>query len=106
MLDCKEASELASRSLDRKLSLSERLSLKIHLLLCANCTNFYGQIFLLHKAARAFLKNRRSDGHDCENPECEKLCLSDEARHRIHLVLEDARAQHGNPSTTEDLKHE
>ncbi len=106
MLNCKEASELASISIDRKLTLSERLSLKIHLLLCANCTNFYGQISLLHKAARAFVKNRTSGGHDCENPECEKFCLSDEARQRIHQALKNARMQHENQSTTEDLKHE
>ncbi|MDZ4097687.1 MAG: zf-HC2 domain-containing protein [Methylophilaceae bacterium] len=106
MLNCKEASQLASISIDRKLSLRERLSLKVHLLLCANCTNFYGQISLLRMAARAFLTNRKSGGHDCEDPECEKFCLSDEARQRIHQALENARMQQESLSTTESLKHE
>lgn len=106
MLNCKEASQLASISIDRKLSLSERLSLKIHLLLCAGCTNFYSQISLLRKAARAFVKNRMPGEHDCENPECEKLRLSDEARRRIHQVLENAQKQHEDQPASGNLKHE
>ncbi len=40
MLDCKQASQLISQSLDRSLTLRERLSLKLHLLICEFCKRF------------------------------------------------------------------
>ena len=40
MLDCKQASQLISQSLDRSLTLRERLSLKLHLFICQFCKRF------------------------------------------------------------------
>ena len=40
MLDCKQASQLISQSLDRSLTLRERLSLKLHLFICEFCKRF------------------------------------------------------------------
>ena len=40
MLDCKQASQLISQSLDRSLTLRERLSLKLHLFICKYCKQF------------------------------------------------------------------
>lgn len=44
MLNCKQASELVSKSLDQPLPWSQRLSLKFHLLMCKYCTRFLKQM--------------------------------------------------------------
>ncbi len=54
MLTCKEASELVSQSYERHLSWGERLGLRLHLAICAACTQFARQLRLLRAAARAF----------------------------------------------------
>lgn len=54
MLTCKEASALVSQSYDRRLSWGERLGLRLHLAICAACTQFARQMRFLRAAARAF----------------------------------------------------
>jgi Putative zinc-finger len=44
MLTCKQASQFISASLDRPLSLRERLALKLHLLICKYCKRFSQQL--------------------------------------------------------------
>ncbi|BCM25266.1 zf-HC2 domain-containing protein [Methyloradius palustris] len=56
LLSCKQASILVSTSLDRSLSLRERVSLRLHLTICDGCTRFSQQ---LH-AIRVFLRKRVS----------------------------------------------
>lgn len=50
MISCREAARLASEGMDRALSLSERLALRAHLLMCKGCTNFAKQMAFLRKA--------------------------------------------------------
>jgi hypothetical protein len=52
MLSCKETSVLLSQAQDRPLGLAERLRLKLHLLVCAGCTNFSRQLKLIRAAIR------------------------------------------------------
>ncbi|MGB0885433.1 MAG: hypothetical protein ACPGVH_04570 [Chitinophagales bacterium] len=40
MINCKKASELVSKKIDRRLSFSEKISLKIHNIICGVCTMF------------------------------------------------------------------
>ena len=54
LLSCKQASILISKSLDRSLSLRERVILRLHLTICDRCTRFSQQ---LH-AIRVFLCKR------------------------------------------------
>ena len=56
MLKCKEVSHLLSESQDRKLDLSERLQLKVHLAMCRGCRNYKGQMDFLRLACRRYLK--------------------------------------------------
>jgi hypothetical protein len=51
ILSCKEVSRLVSQGLDRRLSLFERLRLRLHLAICDGCTNFKKQMDFLRKAA-------------------------------------------------------
>jgi len=52
MLTCKQASKLVSQSLDRPLTWSEKLQLKLHLLICDPCTQFKRQLNMLRTALR------------------------------------------------------
>lgn len=48
--DCKKVVSLTSASLDRNLSLSERIKLKLHLMTCAACIRFFEQSRFLRTA--------------------------------------------------------
>ena len=54
MLKCKEITHLVSESQNRKLSLSERLQLEMHLAMCTGCSNFKRQIIFLCEACRRY----------------------------------------------------
>ena len=79
---CKEATRLQSAAMDRKLSLLERLGLRLHLLLCQWCRRYGAQLKFLRSAA-----------HQCEEhmgPEPAQK-LSPEARERIKQKLQSGR---------------
>jgi Putative zinc-finger len=52
MLSCKEATQLVSQGLDRRLGFGERVALRLHLLICDGCTHFKKQTAFLSKAMR------------------------------------------------------
>lgn len=52
MMNCKEATQLLSQDLERKLSLPERLGLRLHLLICRGCRATERHFAFLHTAAR------------------------------------------------------
>lgn len=72
MLKCTQATLLLSESQDRPLTLSERLSLRAHLLMCTGCRNFSQQLPVLRGIARRYARgvqvlpqeDRRPDGDD------------------------------------------
>ncbi len=54
MLNCKEATELMSQRLDRELSMSQKIGLRLHLMLCAGCRNYGRQMDFLRQVSRKF----------------------------------------------------
>ena len=76
--NCKEAIRLQSDALERPLSLSQRVGLRLHLLLCKWCLRYGRQIRFIRQAAH-------------EHPD--KLCnqeaqgLSPEARERLKRAV-------------------
>ena len=54
MLSCRQATELMSQEQDRRLSLAERLGLRLHVLICAACGNYRRQMGILRDACRRF----------------------------------------------------
>lgn len=56
MLNCKKATRLLSESQDRTLAVPERMSLKMHVMMCSGCRNFGKQMHTLRQAARAYAK--------------------------------------------------
>lgn len=53
MLSCKEVTQLVSQGLDRRLSLGERLWVRLHLMICDGCTRFARQVRFIRKAVRS-----------------------------------------------------
>ena len=56
MLNCREVTRLLSESQDRTLGLTERMTVKIHLMMCTGCRNFGVQMDTLRQMARAYVK--------------------------------------------------
>jgi hypothetical protein len=50
-VSCKETVVLVSRAMDERLTLGDRLGMRLHLAICANCTRFARQ---LHEMRRLF----------------------------------------------------
>ena len=61
MLSCKQASEIISQSLDRRLSLRERLSLRFHTFICEACRRFGQQLNTLRVALKRMNENIEND---------------------------------------------
>lgn len=61
MMNCKQATQLISESQDRALSWSEKLTLKMHVMMCAGCKNFSLQIPFLSQAMKAYAKGFDED---------------------------------------------
>jgi hypothetical protein len=53
-LSCKEATRLISEGMDRRLSLPERIKLRLHVGICDACTRFTSQVAFLRRAIKAF----------------------------------------------------
>lgn len=51
-LTCKQATELVSQGLDRKLTGWERLKLKLHLAICDACSRFVRQTAFMRRALK------------------------------------------------------
>ncbi len=76
-VSCKEASELASRAMDTTLPLSNRLALKLHHSICANCTRFAVQLNVIRRLIKT---DEASDTYEAT--------LSPEAKRRIATELQ------------------
>lgn len=61
MLSCKQVTHLLSEAQDRQLSMTERLPLKMHLLMCQGCRNFNRQMDFLRVASHSYMDPKRSD---------------------------------------------
>ncbi len=56
MIQCEDATRLASDRLDRKLSMREGLALRLHLLGCDGCTQFSRQMVALRRISRTYVE--------------------------------------------------
>lgn len=85
MLNCKETSLLVSQARDRRLNWSERLGVRLHLWICAQCRRYERQLNWLNGLAG------RLDKAPEEMLEAGTE-LSEEARQRIRAAIEAHRA--------------
>ncbi len=62
MLSCKEVSQLASESLDRSLTLQERLLLRFHLLFCKFCSRYVRQLKFVQRVCAHAAEDHSGSG--------------------------------------------
>jgi hypothetical protein len=79
MFNCREVTRLVSESLDRRLPLSERIGIRIHLFMCRLCPEAKKQMLLIREAMHLLSSESRALGVEGS--------LSPEARDRIKLSL-------------------
>ncbi|MFK7961772.1 MAG: zf-HC2 domain-containing protein [Phycisphaerales bacterium] len=91
---CRRASELASDRLDRRLTPSERLSLRVHLFICRYCRRFDKHLNRLRRLARqagdvqhAPVLHRGQRGH---------LRLDEGTKQRIRQAIADHQRNNGS----------
>lgn len=77
---CKEASHLLSDAFERELKFSERLRMRLHLLICSVCRNYEADLKLLGKVLTGLRRKVDEEG----------IILSDEQRNRISKALAEA----------------
>ena len=65
MMSCEKATRLISEAQERALSLTEKIKLKMHVMMCAGCKNFSLQVPFLSKAMKAYAKGF-DEGRDDE----------------------------------------
>lgn len=76
MISCRQASELMSQQLDRKLSLGEKLRLHTHLLICKSCPQTLQQFEILREASKQFADRTYKQADDVQ-------ALTADSRQRI-----------------------
>ena len=52
MYSCEQAAKLSSQAMEQPLTASERVLLRLHLMMCERCSNFTRQIDFLRRASR------------------------------------------------------
>ncbi len=57
-MNCREATQLMSDAQERELSVTERLSLGMHTVMCKGCHNYQQQMKTLRKITRAYAKGK------------------------------------------------
>jgi len=75
MLSCKQASQLVSQGLDKKLSTRELIALKFHLFLCKYCSRFNRQLKNLHVVISNMGKQVEDDANITLPPETKKRIM-------------------------------
>jgi hypothetical protein len=80
MLACREVTRLVSESLDRELSLGQRMSIKMHLMMCKLCSRYNKQLAALKEAIRLHAMRE-------EDVDFYPASLSSEARERIKQAV-------------------
>lgn len=81
MLDCRQASQLISKSLDRPLSWRERLEVRFHLFICKYCKRFSQQLTTMCTAINRMSKSIESN---------QDIQMPSEAKNRIANAIESS----------------
>lgn len=70
MLTCKETARLVSEGLDRKLSLWQRMNLRLHLTMCGACSSYRRQVETLNRIVRRRFDESTVDVTATDAPAC------------------------------------
>ena len=79
MFNCREVTRLVSESLDREMTLGERIGIKVHLWMCKICPEVMKQMLFIRESIQLLSIE--------EGPLSADVSLSPEARERITRAL-------------------
>lgn len=82
---CKEVSRLISESMETRLPLRKRIGLRMHLGMCRLCRGFARQLRVIQAAAK-------QHGASEDDTGLTDAMLSDDARERIRLAVQNAQS--------------
>ncbi|MCW8845638.1 MAG: zf-HC2 domain-containing protein [Gammaproteobacteria bacterium] len=68
MLKCQEVTRLYSEAQERRLTLSERAGLKLHVMMCEGCRNFGRQMLDLRRFARGYARGESESKPVSDHP--------------------------------------
>ena len=87
MLSCEEVAKLVSQQPERKLSLWQRLNMRLHLLACSACCTYQHQIKALNKLiSRRFSCDRKSDVSETQSG-TDSWSISEDTCQKIKAAL-------------------
>lgn len=81
MLNCREVAFLASHKFDASIPFWQRLKMKLHLIMCKNCTQYQKQLKIMHKIIK------KLSPHICENSLSSSYKLPEKSKSRIQNAL-------------------
>ncbi len=85
MLSCKEVSRIVSKSLDQKLSMSQRVSMWMHLMMCGLCSGFRKDLVHLQQQTKSQPEPDESVQSETSDPDSQ---LSIAAKDRMKRAIE------------------
>lgn len=77
MLNCKEFSALVSERLDRPLSFWDRVSIKMHRIMCPACHRIQIQLEAIRNACHCIPEEDTDTGEQCRLPDDARLRIKD-----------------------------
>jgi len=86
MRTCKEVAARLSQGLEEPLPLGERMSLRLHMMMCRYCSRYFVQIQALRELARGYAASDVSLHGEGQK-------LSPDARERISQVVDKAQQE-------------
>ncbi len=60
-MNCRDATRLMSELQERKLTFTERISLRFHVMMCSGCHNFKDQMGTVRLMMRAYAKGKNEE---------------------------------------------
>jgi len=69
MLNCNDTTRLLSEGQDRELGAKERLSVKLHTMMCSGCRNFGHQMHTLRDLTRSYAQGAGDPTESSEGPD-------------------------------------
>jgi hypothetical protein len=86
---CEEITRLISASMDRRLSVRERITLRLHLWICVWCARYLEQVHFLRATLRQHAEHLKDEAYLPDGEPSATASLSPEARARIRRALSD-----------------
>ncbi len=90
MLTCKQTARLISEGLDRKLPLWQRMSLRLHLMMCGACVAYRRQVQTLNQIVRRRFAASAVDATATDAPAC-----PEQTKRRIKTSLREYVGREG-----------